>query len=180
MEQNGHKKLKTIILPPTVEKIESYAFIDCENLGTVTIDDDAYRDLENVVYLPEKITTIESRTFQECGFTSIKFSDGIEIISSNAFSGCSDLKSVILPRNLKKFYDAFDYCEQLESIEISAENEKYCSIGGILFDHTKENILYVPTAYKSNCYEIPDTVLNIGTAFAGCMNIKKLIINKKE
>ena len=31
------KKLKTIILPPTLEKIEQYAFIGCENLGTVTI-----------------------------------------------------------------------------------------------------------------------------------------------
>lgn len=176
------KNIKTILLPESLELIEEFAFSGCNKLKTVTINNDKFGELENVIYLPSKIKEIKEFTFNLCGFTTIKFSDNIENIEKNTFLCCDRLIKMILPKNLKTFNNMFeDYyiSNNLELIEVPKENELFCSVDGIVFDKNKETIIYVPDAYKCDCYEIPNTVKNIGKSFSYCKNIKKLVLNNQ-
>lgn len=83
---NGHTKLKTIVIPTSVLRIESSCFESCPKL-------------ENVFFYPiSQLISIGNRAFANC--TSIKtihFPDSLRSIGFSAFEGCSRLQVFINP-----------------------------------------------------------------------------------
>lgn len=58
--------------------------------------------------------------FQKSNVTSVKFEDGVKIISVSMFSNCKNLKTVTIPASVTEIQDdAFDGCENLETVNFA-------------------------------------------------------------
>ncbi len=138
------------------------------------------------------------------GLSSIEIPDSVERIGKYAFFHCRELKSINLPYGIKKIDDYAFYCsglagidipasvedigigvfagscsysiiENIGNINVDAENQKYCSINGSLFN--KEQTELIAYGEDRLSYTIPNSVNTIGAcAFAGCQSITNIAI----
>lgn len=182
--KDANKSLESVVLPSTLVKIGENAFTYCEHLKAVKIPESVKeigeRAFENCKSLeecniPEGITEINDRTFDStalkhitlpnsikkigvCAFSSapleeLVLPEGIEEIGQGAFSH-TKIKAVAFPKSLKKILNAFEYCENLERVEITktiAEN----------------------TTKEGKCIE--DNFTN-SFSFEGCSSLKEVIL----
>ncbi len=179
--------LETVIIPDTVEKIETYAFYNCKLLNNVEVPD-KYIYIGNNAFEQTKLEMTASTIYigkmlYKCGtlplskYTIMKDVVGI---CENAFYNC-DIEEVILPENLVGIgANAFKYCSlkkihipesvkiigtdafygnDIEEITVDENNEYFC---------VKDNILYNAELTKMELIaenivscEIPDTVTEI-------------------
>jgi len=106
------KSLKSITIPGTVKKIESYAF---RGSGLTSI------------VIPEGVETIEESAFQDCkDLKSVTLPESIRTIGLNAFSGCSSLETVNLPSHTIEYaIDSFAFygCTKLSIASRKAIND---------------------------------------------------------
>ena len=176
--------LENITLPEGVKSIGSKAFQLCKGLKNIT--------------LPEGITSIEKSVFWGCeSLESITLPEGVKSIGSEAFSGCYSLKNITLPEGVESIGSgAFLLCENLESITlpgsvtsieptafatfgntqiiVSENNEKFCSVDGVLFDKNKEVLI---ACVNKKAYKIPEGVTTIGKqAFSGSMWFESIVL----
>ncbi len=98
--------LKSVLIPNSVRKIGAEAFYYCENLESVSIEDDSqlskirYRAFSNCSNLKTvdlgqnpALTTIEARAFYECkSLSAFYLSDKILYVGDYAFALCDNLK----------------------------------------------------------------------------------------
>jgi hypothetical protein len=101
----------------------------------------------------------------------------VTYIGAEAFYGRSSLTSVTIPASVTYIgAAAFAKCGRLEAINVSAENQRYKDIDGILFTKDGETLLAYPGGGKS-AYTIPDGVASIDDfAFLGCTNLTSVTI----
>ncbi len=184
--KDANKSLESVVLPSTLVKIGENAFTYCEHLKAVKIPESVReigeRAFENCKSLeecniPEGITEINDRTFDStalkhitlpnsikkigvCAFSSapleeLVLPEGIEEIGQGAFSH-TKIKEVAFPKSLKKILTAFEYCENLERVEITKT---------IVENTTKEG----------KCIE--DNFTN-SFSFSGCRSLKEVILSE--
>lgn len=113
--------------------------------------------------------------------------EGITSLCYGAFGWCEDLKSVKLPKSLKKIgADAFTGTS-LKSVSV-AKGSKYFSVkDGVLFDKKQTTLYYYPTKKKGSSYTVPSGVKTIaksafsGEKYQGGENpyLNKLVLPKK-
>lgn len=86
----------TFDVPESVVKIGVSAFLNSDNLVTVTMSDN--------------VTSIGSYAFRDCdSLKNVKLSEGVTIISSNMFYGCQSLEEVVLGKKVTSIEkNAFD------------------------------------------------------------------------
>lgn len=96
-----NKTIEKVILPKTLTKIGSGAFLKCSSLSGCLI-------------IPENVTEIGADAFRDCsGLTGqLILSSTLKIIGSDAFHGCSNFTgSINLPSGLTALgYNAFQNC----------------------------------------------------------------------
>ena len=141
-----------LLIPNTVDKINSYAFLGCTSLTSVEIGD--------------SVTSIGNFAFENCTcLTSVVIGDSVTSIGYNAFYNCKSLTSVEIPDSVTSIGDcAFRNCTSLASVEIG---DSVTSIGSYAF--------YYCTSLKS--MEIPDSVTSIGDcAFRNCTSLASVEI----
>ena len=94
-----------------------------------------------------------------------------------AFAGCMKLTSITIPPNITSIDNgSFTGCGKL-NITVSADNEVYSSIDGVLFNKDKTEILYYAKDIIQPEYSIPESVTTIGEcAFLECKNLTKITI----
>ena len=115
--------------------------------------------------------------------------DGVTLIGSYAFLGCSGLTSVTIPNSVTTIGRyAFQWCEDLKSVTIG---NSVTSIGEYAFyGCSKLTSVTIPNSVTSigssafyNCssltsIEIPNSVTSIGgSAFSGCYNLTRVSLN---
>ena len=111
--------------------------------------------------------------------------EGVEVINSNAFQRCLNLKEVVLPKTLKKIRGgALVCCEALEKIDIPDSVEELGGFNGCtkLVNvqipsgiHTLAPYFFARTEIEK--YVIPDHITCIGAhAFAECEKLKEVVI----
>ena len=118
----------------------------------------------------------------------------VAVIGDNAFSECTDLKSVIIPSSVTSIGNhAFNSCENLASITF-ADGSQLTSIGNYAFYQcTNLTSIAIPNkvtsigegAFKScnklTSVTIPDNVTSIGeSAFYGCEGLTEVKLNKEN
>lgn len=81
-------ELKTVKLPDSVEKIEAYAFDDCNNLESFTI--------------PSKLALLDEGIFYDTGLTELLIPSNIESVESGAFGNCRRIKQITIPKTVKE------------------------------------------------------------------------------
>ena len=156
---------KVIISSPLVTEIPEQAFMNCENLSSVTLHDgikvigkEAFRNdkMLTAIHLPEQLTTVGESAFYSCKFTSVALPNGLTTIHTNAFYNCP-LKSITLPASVTLLgTNSFGTDGPLSSIVCLGSTPPVCE--GFPFYYTDkarngEMKLYVPkgadTAYRN-------------------------------
>lgn len=101
--------LKKVTLPKTLTRLGEGAFYGCSSLTEITLPDSltgigagAFSGSSIVhVDVPQKITTIEDRTFSFCHeLKSVKLPEGVTHIGDSAFSNCGFLANLTLPASV--------------------------------------------------------------------------------
>lgn len=150
---NYAKNLKKVVLPNSVNFIESNAFKNAKELEEINI--------------PEGIFKIRNECFLGCSnLKKVYLPSTLEAIDDLAFGSCLALEEITLPNKLKKIGSCgFFKCKSLKSIDLP---ENLTSI---------ENNAFFECESLANEISIPDKVRNIGiNAFEGCTSLEKVRI----
>lgn len=121
--------LESIIIPPTVTKIEAYAFSSCSNLMSIILPDTitsigecafSYCERLTSVALPKNLEIIHRSTFEgNISLGNITLSENLSVIDWKAFAGCTSLSNIVLPNTVTKIAEkAFADCTNLEAFTI--------------------------------------------------------------
>lgn len=107
---NGNTQILSIVLPDTMELIDTSSFSGCSNLTNVK--------------LPLKLKIIKSQAFSECKMlTCINFPASLTQIQDSAFKDCQKLSSVRIPSGVFKVGSyAFQNCKALTGISFEEGN----------------------------------------------------------
>lgn len=144
-----------VVIPDGVTSIGDEAFLCCQSLTSVTI--------------PDSVTSIGDDAFYYCyNLTSVSIPNGVTSIGGFAFVFCTGLKSVTIPDSVTSIGNgAFASCDNLTAIQVDANNQRYCSVDGVVFSKDMKTLAAYP-AGRQGAYSIPDGVTSIGDgAFDG-------------
>ena len=147
---SGCSRLYNVSLPENMTVVGSGMFKNCFSLKSLEI--------------PNTVTTVLERAFQNSGIEDITLPDGITKIYKNTFEGCQSLEYIEIPDSVNHIENfAFQNCKNLKEIKFP-KNLK--SIGESAFISTAlENI------------EFPEGTLSLGSnAFNYCNKLKSVYI----
>ena len=107
-----HAELLEISIPSSVKKIEEYAFVQCPELCSITVDP------QNPVFRSEGNCCIERATNRLVfGCHTSKIPDGVTVIGSDAFDGCKNLTAIDIPSSVRRIEKgAFFECINLSAL----------------------------------------------------------------
>ena len=161
----GHTELKSVKLPPTLERINKKDFSGCTGLEGVYITDlAAWCGVEfesakaNPLYYAKKLYLNEKELIY------LDIPKGVEEIGQFAFYNCNRFMSVTMPPSVKSVgADAFGGCSGLSAINVS-DLSAWC---GINFASAAANPLYCAKKLNLNGNEIVDLAVPSGTESIG-------------
>jgi len=147
-------KLKSVVIPASVETIEAAAFKGCSSLATVTFEKGSQLKTIGGGYYSSSYSYYYGAFLDCTALTSIEIPASVETIEATAFKGCSSLATV-----------TFEKGSQLKTI------------GGGYYYHYYYGVFSDCTALKS--IEIPASVETIeATAFKGCSSLATVTFEK--
>ena len=159
--------IHTVAIGEGVTNIMESAFVECDNLTSVTIPGSVERiggeafswsGLTSVI-IPEGVESIGERAFSFCNLTSVIISEGVESIGREAFCSCRDLESIVIPTSIRSiggdaFWDTPWY-----------ENEDNWTGQSLYLNNA---LIEVKTGFSGH-YEVrPGATVIADEAFAGC------------
>lgn len=193
-------KLKSVTIPASVTEIGFGAFSGCSSLTAINVEAGNTKYVsdngilfnidktELILYpskkvgtsytVPASVKALETYAFYANPYlNTVTFEQDscIEDFGSYTFGGCTALKTVTIPKSVKKIgLIPFTGCSSLESINVENGNSKYFSVDGVLMSKDKDgtSIIRYPVAKKTTSYTIPAAVTNIEYgAFLDCSTI---------
>ena len=165
---------KNTVIPATVTRIGSEAFLGCCGLADLVI--------------PESVTEIESCAFHGASLTSVVISAKVKEIGEWAFRDCSALTDVVIGDHVKKIGDyAFFECPNLTNLLIGKSVVK---IGESAFGGCSNltrlvignSVTKIAESAFSKCsgltsVTLPDSLTKIGDfVFSGCTGLTSVTI----
>lgn len=122
------------------------------------------------------VTNLSYSIFSYCpNLISVEIPDSV-ITADNLFYNCENLKRISIGSGLSNL-SSFGELNSLEEITVSADNQNFSSLNGVLFNKDKTEIIRYPQAIKEKSYSIPDGVKTIGfAAFYYCDNLESIAI----
>ena len=156
IEKDFEKTIETI--PYTITKEDSDYFI--KNFIK-----------DSVLEIPETFTR-NGKTFRVIGIDDLAFVEKNEILQvsisdsvcfiNDAFIGCPNLRNIVISKGVEKISDkAFSSCEYIEMFEVDSRNPNYSSVGGVLYNKDKTELIKYTNGKQNNYYEIPNSVIKI-------------------
>ena len=200
----GFTELSTIVYPSTLRSIGESAFSGCAKLSSslildsiATIDDYAFANCSQLstIKFGKNLRSIGTEAFTGVAIDTLILPEGIDSISSNAFSSCANLKVVSIPSSLQYApagsggESVFAGCSSIDSIYWNAHkcpnnvfhsSDTYSSsIRSIEFG---DSIQFIPANFCEGFTELstivyPSTLRSIGeSAFSGCAKLSSLLV----
>lgn len=176
--------LKTVILPETLVEIGTDAFAYNESIKEINIPNNVqvihaeafFGTYLQSVYLPSNLKLIESSAFcYSYELKNIVLPDMLEEIGSEAFYQSEMLEIIRIPNNVKYIGDAaFSGCRNLSAIVVDPNNQKFCSVDGILYNKECTVMISAPGGY-TGVLKIPEGITEIPSAmFSHCEKITEI------
>ena len=139
----------TYTIPNTVKIIKSVAMEGCSRL-------------KNIIF-STGIDSIEDGAFLNClRIEQLDLPAGLKKIGNEAFASCLKLHTVNIPASVEKIGRApFFMSGNLEIINVAAENTKYSSENGVLFNKDKSTLIIYPNGKTNGSYTVASTVTTI-------------------
>lgn len=137
--------LTEINIPKNVSSISFDTFSYCEQLAKVSADKDNknYTVKDNVLYNKD-ITEIV--LYPSCREGDYEIPDSVKSIGVDIFYSCPNMTKLTIPASVEEIEEfALQTCFFLKSVEVSADNKNYASVGGVLYNKDKTEILYIPS-----------------------------------
>ena len=164
------ENLESFNFPKSVKKIELNAFSGCKKMTSVTFDPDA------------EITEIGAGAFADCGLQGISIPKNVTKIAKEAFRRCKALTQIDVTAATTDIDPlAFQYCENLDAINVAKDNTKYSSVDGYLLSKNKEELIIFPPGKANNKFTLlPPSIKKIGDfSFFNCEKLANVIIPNK-
>ena len=138
-------------------------YSDCCTKDTVIGDYMFYETNLTRVVLPKNVRSIKSYAFSKSKVREVQMFDGVEWIYESAFRNCAQLKSITLPKTVKRVDGyAFEYCSQLKTVVLG---DSVTALGyGCFFNCSALESVEIPSSLK----KIEES------AFYGCSNLKNI------
>lgn len=170
--------LLSITIPNSVTEIRSTAFYNCNELTSINI--------------PDGVTSIGNSAFKGCSLASITIPDSVTSIDSYAFYLCHNLASITIPNNVTSIeYGAFSCCSNLTAFygKYASSDNRCLIIDGKLVAFAPFGLTeyVIPDSVTTIEYDtffycnsliditIPESITTIGrTAFCGCSNLASI------
>jgi hypothetical protein len=117
---------------------------------------------------------------QNFAMATVNIPNGVTAIGSSAFYFCSALKSVIIPNSVISIGNSpFYSCDNLTSIVVDSGNKYYSVEDGVLFNHSKTDIITIAGGVVKSAYTIPNGVTTIvAKAFEGYDHLESVVISE--
>ena len=119
-----NKKIKSVVIPPSVKVIGAGAFVYCESLEKVT--------------LPKELFCIAPSAFSYTGLTSVTLPKGLEYLAE-AFHGCDNLAEINIPDDAAFLLKNVTECAAVLSEEKGWTDEIIAVSGEEIFSGSKIN-----------------------------------------
>ena len=147
-------EIKDLVIPSSITKINSFAFIGCSGLSSLT--------------LHQNVASIGYSAFYGCSnLSSLFIPDSVVTIGNYAFEKCSSVTSLRLPKDLQSIGEfTFYECKELQSITwpINLSNIERAAFAGC------SSLITL---------SLPESVINIKEdAFNNCANLTTVVIGK--
>jgi hypothetical protein len=177
---SGYPSLAAINIPASVTSIDNLAFLWCENLSSITVEEENPRFVSVDGVLLDKL---ENRILcypADKKDISYTMPAGVTTIEYKMFSGCKNLAVITIPADVTVIKgNAFSGCENLSAITVEEKNPRFTSIDGVLFDKIENRILCYPAGKKATSYTIPAGITSIRhDAFDGCNILKTVYVSR--
>jgi len=150
------------------------------NNGTITITQ--YTGPGGAVTVPNTITGLpvtiiaQDAFFQDNTLTSVTLGTNVTTLAPDAIFQCPALTSVIIPASVTNIATGAIIDDlALTTIAVSATNQYYTNVSGVLFNKSLTSLISFPGGVTGN-YTIPGTVTNIGEAFIG-NSLTQILVN---
>ena len=195
----GYESVTSIVIPDSITHIDSFAFADCISLSSITISKNTTvispaafsgcNSLQqiNVNTSNQYYQSIDGNLYSKDGKTLYRYAAGktntsftipdcVNEIWGSAFSQCSNLKEVVIGKNVSSVDgNSFFDCSSLTSITVSSNNPYYQSIDGNLYSKDGKVLLKYATGKTNTTYSISNGVEEIGeAAFECCVNLVEI------
>ena len=175
MTFGGCNNIYRVNLPSTYAGPFNAQIFDMENLLEINIHEDnkLFCSVEGVV-LSEDMKKLIIVPSGKTGSYTVP--ETVETIEAYAFYK-SLLSKIILPAGYtEKFKNSvFHNAENLKSLKINENNEKYCSVNGTVLTKDGKTLLYVPKG-KTGTYTVPETVETIARTAFNKTGLSEIII----
>lgn len=146
-------------------------------------------DQLEAIIIPDTVRTIGSSAFSgRRKLKSVIIPEGVTKIESGTFSGCESIESIYIPASISEIAQgAFPVYQKpwrgapiipaCSEFIVAESNQQFCSFEGILYSKDKTRLIEIPANYKYEQFDVPNTVVTIGSnAFKGNQHIKKIIL----
>ena len=157
--------IKTVKISNGVTSIGSAAFFGCGKLVNIEI--------------PDSVASIGSTAFAGCEkLVNIEIPNSVTSIGYYAFSSCVNLPNITIPNSVNTIgKGAFSGCTSLANITVEANNARFSSVEGILYNKEKTELLCYPRGKEDTAFTVPCSVTHIGEgAFSSCAHLANITI----
>ena len=173
-------RLKKIVLPKSLEKMENNPFSGCSKLE-IENHSKAYYIKDDVIYNNFKTAVVG--TLNKIKSKQLILLDGIKTINRNSFWNCKGIEKIVFPESLVDIgYNPFVGCSNIHFV---SKSPNYHVVDDILYNSKMNKIICYPAWKAIGEVNILDSVVTLERgAFSGCSDMTYInlcnvnIINK--